>query len=415
MNLAETKAYLEGLEQFGSHLGLGRIRQICAELGSPQLKCKTVIVGGTNGKGSVSMMLSSILLESGLKVGTYTSPPLSDDRERILVDKTKIPGRDLARLISRIRPLQEKYGATHFEVLTAAAFLYFLEKNVDYAVIEVGLGGRYDATNVAEPELSIITNVDLDHTKVLGSTVLEIAKEKAGIIRQGKVLVTGSDKQEVVQYLSNVCKVKNCRLIRASSRGIAPISSDFKRQAFRINGYSLETKMLGGFQRKNAAVAVSAAEVLGIKQEHIVRGISNSFWPGRFEVMQTRPIVILSADHNPAGVDALCSTLDSIRKRKIFVFGASKDKDIRAMLGRISKSASKIILTKYSKPRSADPEKMVSYASGNFAIRTPLSKAVDSALKEADSDSIVVITGSIFLAGEARQRWRKVVSFETPK
>ncbi|MFC1454790.1 bifunctional folylpolyglutamate synthase/dihydrofolate synthase [Candidatus Undinarchaeota archaeon] len=414
MNITDAREYLTGLEMFGSQLGLERIKDMCEDLGHPELDYKTIIVGGTNGKGSVSIILSSILLEAGFKVGTYTSPALWDNRERILVNKKKISEKDFCRILEKLKPLQEKHKATFFEVLTAAAFLHFAEQKVDYAILEVGLGGRFDATNVAEPEVSVITNIDLDHTKVLGDTVLEIANEKAGIMRKGKALVTGSDKQDVLEFLEEHAKKANCKIVKTSGKKIAPITSDLHEQEFLVNDSRLKTKMLGDFQMENATTAISVAELFGIDREKIASGIEKAFWPGRFEVIQENPVVILSAAHNPAAISELCKSLDHIGKKKVFVFGASADKDIKSMLKEVSKHASEVILTSYSKERSAKPEDIEKYVDCKHQIKLPLNSAVDFAIEKA-GDSIVVVTGSIFMAGEARQRWKKEVSFETPK
>lgn len=391
MNYEEALAYLNSLEQFGSQLGLSRIRLLLGKLGNPQDSLKCFHIAGTNGKGSVCAMVSSILQEAGCKVGLYTSPHLVDIRERFLINNKKIGEEAFAELISRIKPFADEVGneagqVTHFEVLTAAAFAYFMDQNVDYAVIEVGLGGRLDATNViSKPLVSVITSIDLEHTDVLGQGIHEIAFEKAGIIKsRAPVVVHAND----IAY--NIIK---------------RIAATEGAKAQRVKSvYNGKVGLGGRFQRINAALALQAIKASGIKipKAAIAAGIEKAYWPGRLDLSGVKgKQVLFDAAHNPAGISALVPELKAFqRDRLILVASALRDKDHKAMFEQLSPLANVIILTRINNPRAAEPQELAKSCVGQKVIFPSTASAIDFALSEASGDDLILVTGSIYLLGE---------------
>lgn len=402
MNYLDAATYLEEVRRRGIQLGLDRVRGMLSDLGNPQNTFKSILVTGTNGKGSTGMYLSSILQEAGYKVGTYTSPPLYDHTERILVNKRKIPKQEFAGLIGKVKPHAEAHNATFFETITAAAYLYFSKNKIDWAVLEVGMGGRLDATNVVEPEVSVITNIELDHTQFLGTTITQIAKEKAGIIHQDSVLVCSETKPEAVSVLKQTCEEKNSEYHQVQDEYPVTLNSfSHEKQTFNAGKYkNLETELLDISQPTNAAAAISAAEKIdGITETQIRDGIKKTKWPGRLEIVQQNPLTILSAAHNPAGFRNLAQTLSRIPHDKtITILGICKDKDTEAMAKLADKFSNRIYKTSFNHPRS-------------WEGHINLDEAVSTALAETRPEDLILITGSIFLIGEIRKRWEKEVVF----
>jgi len=402
MNFTEANQYLEKVKQKGIQLGLDRVRALLSELDNPQKTFRSILVTGTNGKGSTGMYLSSILQEAGYKVGTYTSPPLYDHTERILINKQKISEQNFADLIEQVKPHAEKHEATFFETITAAAYLYFKDK-IDIAVLEVGMGGRFDATNVVSPEISVITNVELDHTQYLGTTIEQIAKEKAGIIHPESILVSSETKPEAMKILKQTCEQKNSEYHQVQDEYTVAVSDfNLQKQTFDVGKYkNLETTLLDISQPTNAATAISTVEKFdGISETQIRNGIKKTRWPGRFEIVQQNPLIILSAAHNPAGFRDLQKSLERIPHDKtITVLGICSDKDIESMTKLAENFSDKIFKTSFNHERSwdgnPDPE-----------------KAINSALSAARPEDLICITGSIFLVGEVRKRWEKEVVFK---
>lgn len=401
MNFQEANEYLETVRQRGIKLGLDRVRALLAELGDPQNSFKSILVAGTNGKGSTGMYISSILMAAGYKVGTYTSPPLYGHTERILLNKQKIPEQEFAGLIEKIKPYAEKHCATFFETITAAAYLYFQGK-IDFGVLEVGMGGRLDATNVVSPEFSVITNIELDHTQFLGTTIGQIAQEKAGIIHQNSTLVSAEAKPEAVEILRQACKSQNSEYHQVQDEYPVSVSGcGVGHQTFDAGRYKgLETSLIGSSQPKNAAAAISAVEKIdGVLEPAIRKGIKNAKWPGRFEIVKKSPLIVLSAAHNPAGFRDLQQTLKCIpHKKTITVLGICSDKDIATMEKIAGSFSNRIYKTSFAHQRSWE---------GSPAPEA----AIGSALAEAEPGDLVCITGSIFLIGEVRKRWEKEVNF----
>jgi dihydrofolate synthase/folylpolyglutamate synthase len=432
MTSSRCRAYLRDLQTFGIKLGLDTMRTVLASFGDPHLAFQTVHVAGTNGKGSVCAMLAEIFAARGLKAGLYTSPHLVRVEERIRVDGRLIPARDFLRLAGTVKARIERLLArkeleaqpTFFEVLTLIAFLYFREQGVDVAVIETGMGGRFDATNVVTPLVSVITSVSRDHQEHLGATLAAITFEKAGIIKPGVPVVCGAESRIAARVVR----------ARAAERG-APVTTVFSRArrftvekgkgrpAFRyeVEGTALRLApgLLGAHQGRNAAIAASAALVLDrtwrpIPASAIVRGISRARWEGRLEPVSRRPLVLLDGAHNEAGAAALRAYLEELRPRRlVLVFTMMKDKAVGRVAGRLFPLARKIVLTTIPYARAAAPGDILRRARpyrDKIVVEPSLRKAVALARAEAGARGVVVITGSLFLVGAAKKLGPRLMS-----
>ena len=373
-------SYLESLEKFGINLGLDRIQLLLEKLGNPHLKFKSIHVAGTNGKGSTCAMIASILQEAGYKVGLYTSPHLFDYRERIKINGKNIPKREFARIMERIRKRirsrNREETPTVFEVLTAAAFTYFAEQKVDYAVVEVGMGGRLDATNVVTPIVSIITNIDLEHTAILGRTLAKVAAEKAAIIKHGVPVITAETKPEALRVIKHNADKNRSLLIQVGSVQ-----------------EGLKTNLIGEHQKLNAACAVVAVRLANIaaNKQAILRGLKKVSWPGRFQVLSRKPLTIVDGAHNPAGIKVLVKTLKQQfpGKKLTFLFGTQEDKDSASMLSLLRPLAKKIVITHSSHHNAANKDSI----------------ELTDALKLSVGEDRV-ITGSLFLVADAFKNWK---------
>lgn len=396
MNRKKILKYLYSLESPKIKLGLSRIQELLDKVGNPEKSLKCIHVAGTNGKGSVCAMLQSVLMEAGYKVGMYTSPHLKKFNERIRINDTLITDREIVRCFLKVK--LHIANQSFFEITTAMAFLYFREKNVDYAVLEVGLGGRLDATNVVIPLVSVITNIGLEHTDILGKTAEKIAFEKAGIIKKNVPVVTGA-KGSPLDVIKKIAKERNAPLFLAKNFDYA----DFKY-------------LNGGFQQKNKDIALTAIEILIIKNKiklnpnQINNGIKKTKWPGRMEFISKS--VLVDAAHNPNGFKILTNELKIIKNNKkiknfIFVVGIQKDKDAKAMLKTINPLISIIIFTKSNNPKAEKPENLLKlFAKINKdniinakIIKNP-KKALSHARKASVKGDLVVVAGSIYMVGE---------------
>jgi len=405
-------AYLDSLKDAGIRPGLGPVRRLLGRLGNPQQRYRSLLVGGTNGKGSIAATLASVLQAAGYRVGLYTSPHLIDFRERIRVDGAMIPEEALRRRIRQTRRANHE-GVTYFEFTTALAFLHFARCRVDVAVLEVGMGGRLDATNVIRPELSVISNIAMDHAEFLGPRLEDIALEKAGIIRRGGVCITAATQPPVLNVLEAVCREKKARLlrvgreirIRAKRGGLF----DFRSQG--MQGKNLTTALKGPHQRENMACALGALGVLrdrgfAIGDEAVRRGLADVRWEGRLEIVAQSPTVLLDGAHNAAGAAALKRALGEFRYRRlILVLGILADKDWRGMIRRLAPLAHQVILTRPPEERAQAPETMAAEAmrwSENVAaVRNPR-EAVRIALEMAGREDLVCVAGSLYLVGAVR-------------
>jgi dihydrofolate synthase / folylpolyglutamate synthase len=416
---------------------LAHMRVLLAALGHPENRFPTVLVAGTNGKGSTAATLASILQASGLKTGLYTSPHLIRINERICLHGEPIPDDDFALLHDVVDRAAERlvgegdlpWHPSFFETLTAMAFEYFARNRPDMVVLEVGMGGRLDATNVVEPRLSIITDIALDHQKYLGSTVAEIAREKAGIIRPGGVVVTLPQLPEANDVIGNAILNAGARAVNAvpyvplSSGPWPVVSGQWQPYAVELLGETIqvESPLVGRHQLRNVALAIAAAEELHnqgmarITPETIAQGIRQTHWPGRFQVVPAtagNPEYALDVAHNPAGAWALRSTLSAAYRdlengREItMVFGVMRDKAIREITEILFPIARHVIVTHAGNPRSASPDEIrqaaARVAAGiDIAEAENVASALNRARKAAGRDGLVVVTGSIYVVGEA--------------
>jgi dihydrofolate synthase/folylpolyglutamate synthase len=427
----ETIDWLYNLHLFGIKFGLDKVQKLMEYLDNPQDKLKIIHVGGTNGKGSVCSMLASMLSEAGYSVGLNTSPHLSDFTERIQINGEQITKQEVIKYANRLAEIREQvnseteYGnATYFEVVTAMALLYFYDKKVDYVILEVGLGGSLDATNVVKPLITIITDIALDHTEHLGDTLTSVAENKAGIIKPGVPVITSNAHPEVIDLLFNTCQKRNSPLVQVGKEIDFMIKKsnlegiNFYYHGLNSNYSDLQIPLMGDFQCVNASLALGALELLekmeGLKiSEDAVRtGLLKTRWPGRLEIIQDSPTVLLDGAHNPAGAHELRNALDMFDYNNLsLVFGCSEEKDIKGLLNGLLLLTSKIYITQADIRRAAEPdlilEQIKDYPVEKTVIK-PVSAAVKTAIEQAEEDDLVCICGSLFVVGEARELWSKV-------
>jgi dihydrofolate synthase/folylpolyglutamate synthase len=425
MNSVECRDYLGHLQHFGIKLGLENITTLLSALGDPQGSFPSVHVAGTNGKGSVSAMIERILRGHGLRTGLYTSPHLVSVEERIRVAGDAITPDRFCALLDRVRETIEElmaagrliYHPTFFEVLTAVALAHFAESRLDVAVLEVGMGGRFDATNVVRPLVAVITTIARDHEKHLGSTLRQIAFEKAGIVKAGAPVVCGVPGGVALREIRRLARERGAPFIHVFGPGRALKTRRTKGGfRFRYKGergeYAYTPGLAGRHQGTNAAIAVAVAEVLDrtwrpLGKAGIIRGIREARWPGRLETACRHPLVLLDGAHNEEGAASLAAHIGAvIRKPVILVFAVMKDKNIRAMARKLFPRARTVILTQVPYKRSALPAE-IRDATPEFRdriqVEPDISKAVGLALEESAGRVPVVIAGSLFLVGEVKR------------
>ena len=421
------------LQKFGMKFGLDGMQNILKNLGDPHLGLKFVHLAGTNGKGSVGVMLKAVLDEAGYRIGFYTSPHLATFRERIKVGADLISEAEVLALSRRVwGACDPESPPTFFEFVTAMAFLYFQEKQVDLAIIEAGLGGRLDSTNVIEPRVSVITNVSLEHTEHLGNTVAEIAAEKAGIIKAGVPLIAGPLIPEALEVVLNAASEKNSQVLAAGRDFSATIASfdEWGRPTlnFTMGGTSLKDLKLnlaGPHQADNAAAALAGLTVLAeqgftIGEKRIRAGLSRAVWPGRAEIFpagtwppegdKARAPLLLDGAHNPDGARALAGLLSKMKFDRLhLIVGVMADKDISGVLEPVYKKADRLYLSRPVFSRAASPELLlekIRAAFGEPEVKTTLHPALPGALAaaagEADAGDLVLLSGSLFTVGEGR-------------
>ena len=402
---------------------LRRMDEILGRLGNPHRKVKAVHVAGSKGKGSTSVMIASALSASGYKTGLFTSPHLLNFGERIQIDSREIAEDEVVDLVERIKPEVEAvnqkatYGRlTTFEVITALGFLYFAEKGCDFNVVEVGLGGRLDATNVVMPEVCAITSISLEHTDVLGNTLAEIAAEKAGIIKAGRTVVSAPQADEVSAVIQRVCEERRATLIQAGKditwQGMSFSST---HQSLRVKGrvgtYGLTIPLVGEYQLENAAVAIGCLEVLAEQGHHItnasiVDGFAHVNWPGRLQMLREHPFVVVDGAHNPYSAAKL---KDALKKYFTFdhatlIIGTSSDKDITGIVSELAPVFNRVIVTRSIHPRALATATLAAEFKkyGVIAAETDdISVALPMALAGAGSRDLVCITGSLFVVAGA--------------
>ena len=423
-------AYLMGLAQRGMKFGLGNIEHLVREAGNPHLAYPTIHVAGTNGKGSVCAMLHAMLRAAGYRVGRFTSPHLIDLRERFVVDETMMPAEALAENVAYFQPIAEAmaHPPTFFEVTAAIAFRWFQQEQVDVAIIEVGLGGRLDATNVVQPVATVITNIDLEHTAYLGDTLAAIAREKAGILKAGIPGIVGECRTEPLEAIEAVAREVGATLRvicaedytpgggirRVTGRGRSgfsygvsgtPWQQRFSFQGSSITLHNVPLALAGAYQGQNAAMAVAAAETIAshfpnLRAHAVVAGLGNARWPGRLERVLESPPVIIDVAHNVAGARQLALNVP----RAVVLLAVASDKDARGMIAHLSPIAERLILTQFDGDRALPVAALGAAAEGySHELEPDLRRAITAGMKAAWQDCPLLITGSIYLAGQARE------------
>ena len=426
MNCEEAVAYYHSLERFGIRPGLERIEALCHRLGDPQNKLRCVHVAGTNGKGSTCTEIASVLTEAGYRTGLYTSPYVIDFRERIQCSGEMISPVDLSRVTERvsreIKALSEQgITVTEFEAITAAAFLYYAESGCDAVVLETGLGGRFDATNIIEsPICSVITSISLDHTKILGDTLEKIAFEKCGIIKKGRPVVTAATQDPaVLETIRREAAARNAALYVAQPCDCQVIREDISGSDVVYRNRRFRIPFPGRHQIENAALAISAIEILreygyAVSEEQLEAGLRKARIPARIETVSRSPLVILDGSHNDGSTAALADCLRRYLggKRIIAVMGMMADKDCAAALDHLLPLFDKVICVTPSNPRSMKAEDFRLMVQSRGVEAQSVSSPVDGvreALSQAGAFDAVVVCGSLYLAADVRPELVKLL------
>ena len=419
MTYEEARAFIDDIGRYGAVLGLGSVTELMKRLGNPQDDLRFVHIAGTNGKGSVLAYISTILKEAGYRVGRYISPTIFDYRERIQVNEEYISREGVARLAGRIqeaccRMTEEGFShPTTFEVETAMAFLWFREMHCDVVVLECGMGGLTDATNVVRTTLvSVFSEIGLDHMGFLGNTIEEIAQVKAGIIKPGAAAVSAVQRPEARKVLENVCREKGAEFRELRKEELQDIKYGFENQSFTYKGIkNLKPGLLGSWQIDNAALAVEAVTALGscgftVTEEQIRKGLAETVWPGRFTVVDRHPLFIVDGAHNRDAADRLYETLDLYfsGKRKIFIAGVLADKEYDYVMSRLTPLAARVITVMTpDNPRALPAESLaeeVRRYNPNVEAAGDLCDAVRRARAYAGKEDLILAFGSLSYLGE---------------
>ena len=416
------------------HFNLARVEQLLGLLGDPHRRFKSVHIAGTKGKGSTSAMIASILCAAGYRTGLYTSPHLHSFRERILLDGQMIGQAQVAALLEHLKPLVERIeGITTFEIMTALAFTYFAQRGAEFAAIEVGLGGRLDATNVIEPLVSVITSLSYDHTEVLGTTLSEIAREKAGIIKEGIPVVSAPQEPEAMAVIEGVCRERGAELVvvgrdwTCDAREANLEGQSFKVQGpwSEVQGLDLWIPLLGRYQLINATAAVAAIENLReqgipIPEASVREGLRQVRWPGRLEVLGQEPWVVVDGAHNGDSARKLVAAMMELfhHRRLILVFGALTGHSVPDMLDALLPAADKVILTRANRIRAvatSDLLREVHARRREAEVTERVAEALERALALASPEDLICATGSLSIAAEAREAWLRSHGGEVPE
>lgn len=424
MKYQEALEYINDKDKFGSRLGLDSIGKLMSLLGNPQDDLKYIHIGGTNGKGSTSSYLAHALEAGGYKVGLFTSPYIERFNERIQINDQDIPDETLGRITSLIKEkanIMVAEGMEHpttFEIVTAIAFMYFKEEKVDYVVLEVGLGGRFDSTNIIKsPLVSVITTIDYDHIDVLGDTLAKIAYQKAGIIKENSIVVSYPQDEEALKVIKEVVEDKNsefnlCPMENIDIKEISDVGAIFDFHYGDIVMKDIKISMIGEYQVYNATLALTSLLVLRnkgllkISDDQIREGLNKTKWPGRLEVMRTNPTFLIDGAHNVQGVAQLKKAISLFKYRKLILgIGILKDKDSSHMVELLAPLADKIVVTEVNMPRKLTAEdlaKEISKYNENVFIEKDIKKAIEKTLELAEKDDMIVFGGSLYLIGEVR-------------
>lgn len=419
MNYTEALNYIHSRAVFGMHPGMERITALCDALGNPQDKMKYVHVAGTNGKGSTSTMIAEVLKAAGYKTGLFTSPYIIDFRERIQINSEMIPEADFAEIITQIKPIVENLDSkgiqpTEFEIITAAAFVYFLNNSCDIVVLEVGLGGTLDSTNIIkQSEVSVICSISMDHTNILGDTLMEIAEHKCGIFKEGgRVVGYPQPDFAIERYVKEQAKKMNCSYMHSELGKIRLLREEIDGSTIIYAGCTFKIPLTGKHQIYNFSTAIAAINTLkqngwDISMQQMITGISNLKMPARTEIISRNPLTIIDGGHNAEGVDALCLTLKTHCKGKniIAVFGMMKDKDYTYCVKNLAPLCARIYTTTPSNPRALPAKELASavkpYCKKVKAVED-CAKAYEKAQKKTGPDDVILVCGSLYLASDIK-------------
>lgn len=421
MTYEEALSYIHSICWKGSKLGLDRTRELLGKLDDPQKELKFIHIAGTNGKGSTAAMLSSILEEAGYRVGLYTSPFINRFNERMQVNHQPIPDEELAALTEYVRPHADAMAdsPTEFELITALAMVWFARQKCDIVVLEVGMGGELDSTNIIDvPEAAVIAAMGLDHVKELGPTMADIARAKAGIIKEGGRVVSYGGTPEADEVIAAVCRARNASLRQPDFSAIVPGDFGLEGQTFSYKGWrGLRIPLVGAYQMNNAAVVLETVEVLrqrgwSVSDEAVRKGLADTRWPARFEVLRRDPVFIVDGGHNPHGIRA---TAESLRRlfpgRKItFVTGVMADKDVEHILGLIVPLAEQFFTVRPDNPRAMDAGELAARIEAMGAKATACASVqdgVDRAIQAEGPHGVACALGSLYMSGEVRSCFGK--------
>jgi dihydrofolate synthase/folylpolyglutamate synthase len=434
MNYEQSLVYLDQIQNLGIKFGLDNVKTILSSFNDPHTQYPSVLVAGTNGKGSVCAMMSRILLDHGLRPGLYTSPHLVTVRERIQIAQEPISKEDFSRHLTHLREKIEDLIAskellsppTYFEILSCLAFLYFAEKYVDMAILEVGMGGRYDATNVVTPRVAAITTISPEHQKFLGETLSEIAAEKAGIIKPGVPLVCGVENREAQGTIRKRAEELDAPFFAVLSKDTHFHREKTERNFRFVYGldneiYTYSPSLLGEHQGKNAAITISVSRQLSktwrhMEKSRIIRGIETAQWPGRLEIVSERPLVLVDGAHNEEGAKALRAYVQEfIVSPCVLVFAVMRDKNIAGLSEILFPLAHTVILTRFPFFKAAEPEDIQRQASrfrDRIVIQPDVRQAVQTALQMVPPNGVVLAAGSLFLVGEIKKIFNSVKDWD---
>ncbi len=430
MDYDEALAYINDKDKYGSRLGLDSIEILLSYLENPHKDLKYIHIAGTNGKGSTSAYIFQMLIATGYKVGLFTSPYLEKFTERIQINNKNIPEDDLARITDLVKIAADKMldsGFEHpttFEIVTAIAFVYFKEQEIDYVVLEVGLGGRYDSTNIIPTSLvSVITTIDYDHTEILGDTLSEIAYQKAGIIKENGLVILYPQNPEAEFQILKVAEEKGARVVKVPFEQIEITSQTYLESIFnfKIDKYDfkdIKIVMIGKYQIYNAVTAITTVveleklHLLNIREKDLKEGLLKTKWKGRLETIKKNPIFLIDGAHNLQGMDQLVEAIKLFPYKRLIVgIGVLKDKDFRHMVKRISLLASEIVVTEVNMPRKLNASTLAAEISNynkNVFIERDIKRAILKTFELASSEDMIVFCGSLYLIGEVRTIAKKL-------
>lgn len=417
MTYEEALSYIHNVCWMGSKPGLERTFALLGKLGDPQKALKFIHIGGTNGKGSTAAMLSTVLEKAGYRVGLYTSPFIMRFNERMQINHEHIPDDVLAALTEEIRPFADAMEdkPTEFELITALAMLYFARSKCDIVVLEVGMGGELDSTNVIDaPEVAVITAMGMDHVRELGPTMADVARAKAGIIKNGCSVVSYGGNDEADRVFAETCAARGCALRTPDFSAISPGRFDLDGQFFSYKGWEdMSIPLVGRYQMNNAAVVLETIGLLrekgwNISDDHVREGMRLTRWPARFEILRRDPVFIVDGGHNPHGIRATAESLERLfpGRRITFVTGVMADKDVESILGLIVPLAARFFTVKPNNPRAMDAGVLAERIRALGVDAIPCDSVADGvkrAVEDVGEDGVACALGSLYMSGEIRE------------